>query len=161
MTQIIIVMETRKSCNSDYKYISTTIKYFYKEGTFLIKPIYAKTKSELINQNSKNRSAINSYAAKSVVLICADYDRDDDPLNPKLLHYCTTNNFEIIYMNRNIEEVFLNVLNVKNKTDLANSFLRKAKIILKNLSNLNESNPVLTTPSSNLLFVLDKYLKRK
>lgn len=159
--QLILVMETRKSCNSDYRYIKTTIDYFYKPRSYSIKPVYAKTKSELLNQEKKINDERSKYNGESIVAVCADYDRPDDLLNEQLIKYCTNKAFELIWMNRNIEHVYLDQAIVADKEKMSRTFLKNADFILSALTNLNNNSPIKCMRSSNILCVLDKYLERK
>ena len=51
--QLILVFETRASCQSDYIYVKSAIDFFYVERKHKITPIYAKAKSELTNCGKK------------------------------------------------------------------------------------------------------------
>lgn len=159
--QLILVMETRKSCNSDYRYLKTTIDYFYVPRSFSIKPIYAKNKSELLNQNKKIDEEKRKYNDQSIVVVCADYDKEDDPLNEQLVKYCDENDFELVWMNTNVEHVYWNLKSVNDKEKMAVKFLRESDKILKKLNNLKVAIPIRQIPSTNVLVILDKYLKRK
>lgn len=159
--QLILVLETRKSCNSDYRYIKATIDYFYKPRSFSIRPIYAKNKSELLNQERKIIDEKHKYGGQSVVVICADFDRQDDPLNNELFEYCKENDYELVWMNLNIEHVYLNDRNVTNKEKASINFLKNSDLILSKLVNLNNSDCLNYLCSSNILCILDKYLERK
>lgn len=159
--QLILVLETRSSCNSDYRYIKATIDYYYKQRTFNINPIYAKTKSELVKQDKRVQEEINRYNGYSKVVLCADYDSDSSPENIVIVEYCKKHDYELIWMNTNIEHVYLNKPNVDDKDKESRNFLRKSKIILKNLQNLHNLEPLDKPCSSNILVVLDKYLERK
>ena len=67
--QLILVLETRPSCNSDYRYIKATIDYFYKPRSFSVKPIYAKSKGELVKQDAKIEEEIKRYDGESKVVV--------------------------------------------------------------------------------------------
>lgn len=159
--QLILVLETRKSCNSDYRYIKATIDYFYKPRSFSIRPIYAKNKSELLSQERKINNEKHKYDGRSVVVICADFDRKNDPLNDELIEYCKENNYALIWMNLNVEHVFLNDKNVVNKEKASINFLKNSDLILSKLENLNNNDCLNCICSSNILCILDKYLEKK
>lgn len=158
--QLILVMETRPSCNSDYRYLKATIDYFYKPRSFNIQKIYAGNKSELLNQARKIQIEKQKFNGESVVVVCADYDRPDDPLNEQLINYCNENNFELVWMNSNIEHVYLNLPNTRDKERASIDFLRRSQRILPLLDNLADDNPVCKTRSTNLIYILDKYFER-
>ena len=158
--QLILVLETRPSCNSDYRYIKATIDYFYKPRSFSIKPVYAKNKSELVKQDTKIEEIIKRYVGVSKVVVCADYDCETSPENTVLESYCNEHGYDLVWMNTNIEHVYLNKTSVKNKEKESVNFLRKSEKILAKLTNLSEPNPLNLTPSTNLIVVLDKYLEK-
>ena len=160
--QVILVIETRASCKSDYRYVKSTIDYFYGERSYKISKIFAKTKSELIKQDFKIISYISRYEGKSVVLICADYDRDSDSLNNDIEKYCLTKQYELVWMNRDVEDVFWgHQVDDKNKDRESFKFLTQKNKLLSSINTLNIEEPLKKYPSSNLLVVLDKYMKRK
>lgn len=53
--QIILLVETRATCESDYRYIKSVIDYFYLERSFKLSKVFAKTKSELVKSDKKNK----------------------------------------------------------------------------------------------------------
>lgn len=159
--QLILVLETRPSCNSDYRYIKATIDYFYKPRSFSIKPIYAKSKGELVKQDAKIEEEIKRYDGESKVVVCADYDGPTSPENAVIESYCTEHGYDLVWMNLNIEHVYLNNPAVRNKEKESINFLRRSETILSKLSNLSQANPQNLTPSTNLMAVLDKYLEKK
>lgn len=70
--------------------------------------------------------------------------------------------FDLVWMNLDIEEVFLGRRirnNAKKKEAL--SFLKKKQTYLSSNQMLANPKPLDKHPSSNLLIVLDKYLARK
>ena len=77
--QLILVFETRASCQSDYIYVKSAIDFFYVERKHKITPIYAKAKSELTNCGKKIKDYVNKYEGDSKVILFADYDKEDDP----------------------------------------------------------------------------------
>lgn len=160
--QIILLVETRASCESDYRYIKSAIDYFYVERSFKLSKIFAKTKSELIKCDKQINALKTKYDGNSVVIICADYDRDDDPINKEIENYCLRHSYELIWMNLDVEEVFLGKQipnRKKNKESI--KFLTKKNTIIPFLKTIDIQNPKPNHPASNLLIVLDKYLKRK
>ena len=160
--QIILILETRSSCESDYRYIKSALDYFYIERSYKLSKIYAKSKSELIKVDNKISSLKEKYNGDSVVVVCTDYDRDGDPLNKEIIAYCKKNAYELVWMNLDVEEVFWGkqiVSRYKNKESL--KFLTQKNVILSNLKNIDVPNPLEKHPSSNLLVIMDKYLVRK
>lgn len=159
--QLILVLETRKSCNSDYRYIKATIDYFYKPRSFSIQTIYAKNKSELLKQGKKIENEKQKYCGESVVILFADFDRADDPINQQLISYCKENDFDLVWMNLNVEHVYLNQQFIKDKEKASIEFLKRSADIIPSLTNLANIQPLNKTSSTNILCILDKYLVKK
>lgn len=160
--QLILVFETRPSCESDYIYVKSAIEFFYVERKYKITPIYAETKSELIKCGKKIKGYIEKYQGDSKVILFADYDKGGDPDNAKIEKYCNDMSYDLVWMNLDIEEVFLG-RRIKNnaKKKEALSFLKRKQTYLLSNGAFDCSKPLDKHPSSNLLIVLDKYLTRK
>ena len=160
--QVILILETRASCESDYRYIKSVIDYFYVERSFKLSTIYAKNKSELIKSDKKISGLISKCSGKSVVILCADYDKDDGRLNQEIKAYCLKNSYELVWMNLDVEEVFLGKQIPDKKKDKESfRFLTRKNSIIPSLKTIEIEDPTSKHPASNLLIVLDKYLLRK
>lgn len=159
--ELILVMETRPSCKSDYRYIKSTIDYFYCSRQFQIKPIFAKCKGELIKQDKKIAEEMKRYGDKCVAVICTDYDSSSDPNNQKIENYCKEKGFDLIWMNRNVEEVYLGKMKIKSKDQASKDFLRHQNAFFSMAKNLDEINPLVHTCSTNIKTIFDKYLQKK
>ncbi len=160
MYQLIFVMETTTSAKTDWMYIKKTIDFYYKPRSFSLEKVFSRTKPELIKQDKKINKIISNSVRKSIVFICADYDRDEE-INNLIIKYCNDNNYNLIWMNLDIEDVYLGKqVSDKNKLKEAINFQRKSESILKELNNLDCKNPLIKRHSSNILFVLDKYIER-
>ena len=161
MIELIIIKETRSSSKSDWMYIKSTIDYYYKPRSCSLKKIFAKTKTELIKQDAKISILINNTQRSSKVIICADYDRDEE-INSIIKKYCTDNLFDLAWMNLDVEDVYLGrQVSKNNKTNEAISFQKMSDKLLPKLKNLNINDPLNSRHSSNILIILDKYLERK
>lgn len=160
--QIILVIETRASCESDYRYIKSAIDYFYVERSFKISKVFAKTKSELINCDKKIKEYENKYKGTTKVVICADYDHENNPDNEAISNYCYSHSYDLVWMNVDVEDVFLGkTVPNKDKNRESFNFLKRKDKLLSSNTFLNNPSPLVKRPASNLLVVLDKYLKRK
>lgn len=160
--QIILIVETRASCESDYRYIKSAIDYFYVERSYKLSKVFARSKAELIRSDKKIAALKANYSGDSAVIICADYDAPNDPLNREIERYCHTHSYELVWMNVDVEEVFWGrcvLSRDKNKESIR--FLTKKHSIIASLTTINIKDPTSRHPASNLLPVLDKYLKRK
>lgn len=160
--QVIVVCETRSSSKSDYKYIKSVFDYFYKPRSFAIKKIFASSKPELIKQDKKISKEIADYNGESKVIIFADVDDNDGNLNKRIEDYATMCGYELVWMNGDIEEVFLgHKVKGNKKTDEANKYLIQYLNILPKLTNLQEKDVLSKSKTSNILLVLDRFLERK
>lgn len=87
MIELIFLVETRASNKSDWMYIKSTLDFYYEQRTYGISKIFAKTKSQLIDQNENIKTKISNSSRTPKVIIVADYDRDEN-LNDKIIVYC-------------------------------------------------------------------------
>ena len=160
--QLILVLETRSSCESDYKYIKSALDYFYGSRTFKISKIFATNKSELLKKDNRINYLIKKYNGESIVVICADYDRVDDPDNSKIINYCSSKKYDLVWMNLDVEEVFLGKqIKNKEKKKAADDFLKISSQVFKTIKTLNVENPLSTHPASNLLCVMNNHFKKQ
>ena len=161
MIELILIMETRSSNKSDYMYIKSTLDYYYEPRTYGIKKIFATTKSLLIKQDKKIEKLCNTTERKPVIIVIADYDQDE-PLNDIITKYCLNKSYDLIWMNSDVEEVYLGEkIKRKDKEKKAITFQIKKNKLIPKLNNLSETNPLNKSKSSNILTILDKYLTRK
>lgn len=161
MIELILIMETRSSNKSDYMYIKSTLDYYYEPRTYGIKKIFATTKSLLIKQEKKIEKLCNMTERKPVIIVIADYDQDE-PLNDIITKYCLNKSYDLIWMNSDVEEVYLGEkISRKDKEKKAIAFQIKKNKLIPKLNNLSETNPLNKSKSSNILTILDKYLTRK
>lgn len=160
--QLILLVETRASCESDYRYIKSVIDYYYVERSFKLSKIFAKTKSELIKLEPRIASLKDRYNGESVVVVCADVDRKGERLNKTIEEYCNKHEYELVWMNLDVEEVFWGrVVPNHQKNQESIRFLSRKHLLIPTLDTLSIENPLQKHPASNLLVVLDRYLKRK
>lgn len=165
MIELIFIIETNKQNNSDYMYIKSTLDYYYGQRVCGITPIYAKTKTELTKQDSKIKKAIEQCKKSQrtpIPIIVADYDREEFS-NEVIINYCQKNNYDLIWMNTTIEDVYLKIKlkRSQDKHKYAQSFMQKKDKLLKELNNLSELEPLNHPQSSNILLIIDKYITRK
>ncbi len=160
MIKLVFVMETRSSNRSDWMYIKSTIDYFYKPRTFALDKIFATTKSELIQQDVKINSKINDLNREVKVIVVADYDRDEI-LNNIIEQYCNDKKYDLVWMNLDVEDVYLGkqVPDNRKKSEAINFQTKKHKL-LPNIKGLDNNTPLKTRHTTNLLLVLDKYISR-
>ena len=153
-------METRSAVRSDWMYIKSAIDYFYRPRTFALDKIFASSKGELIKQDKKLESKKNDKNREFKIIIVADYDREEE-INDRIKKYCEKQDFDLVWMNLDVEDVFLGkqIKNKDKKTEAIKFQARKLDLIPK-LKGLENPNPLTKRNSTNLLLVLDKYIER-
>lgn len=164
---LFFVVEASSTSQSDYKYIQSVILHFYIDRKHHREPIYMATKSNLTDLakiNSATKRAME-VGGEVHVILCADKDVNKDEENAKIIRFCKDNSFDLVWMNQNIEHVFLDNphLRSEDKSSKANDFLRRSDKIFKDfdIALLNTEDPLRKPRSSNLMLVLDKYIERK
>ncbi len=168
--QVLFCVETTKSANVDYRYITAVINRFYdlsdKKSSY--KPIYLESKTKY-KEKSKLKDIEyrkRNYKGETIVVYCIDYDDSDINADTKSLFdtiqaYCNKNNYEFVFFKRDVEDVFLGkCVGNHEKVKEANAFMRKNMIDKLDENALRESKPI-KVHSSNLLTVLDRHFKRK
>ena len=94
------------------------------------------------------------------VIIVADYDRDEI-LNDKIIDYCSANDYELVWMNLDVEDVYLGKQIPNNrKNSEAINFQSRKHILLPRLRGLATIEPLKARHTTNILLVLDKYIER-
>lgn len=156
--QLIFVFETTSKAKIDYQYIKGTLDYYYDSSSYKFSALFANGKSNLISMSNKIEELVKKHRDFSEVIICADYDKNDGVQNTKIEKYCLANRFHLVYMNRNIEDVYYGDSHSKNKKLLAHNFLVNRDQILKKLFNLKVNKIIEEVPCTNLLYVIDKLL---
>lgn len=167
--QIILCVESDRRAQTDNIYIKETIHRFYEIGN--------DTKITFINmggkskfKSNKNLCQINQYVkdyriGQSIVVYCIDTDSYES--NPSqneeteaIRSFVVGNDYELIWFCRDVEEVYLGKRASKgDKKNMAVGFMKKKRIENVAVNALNCSTE--SNGSSNILAVLDKYLKRK
>lgn len=174
--QYLFVVEAKSNRHdSDYLYIRALYKEIYMvDNGIRIRPIYMNGKGNYKNIKSKIDNAIEKYAdsgskdKNSVVIYCIDVDDrsgrnavENNKLNNSIKEYCKTNGYELIWFNKDIEDVFIGKqIDTKLKTKTASDFSRHGFDKSFSISNLCNEN-VSSIHTSNIMCVLDKLLKRK
>jgi len=161
MKELILILETRPSNRSDYMYVKSTLDYYYGSRSYGITPIYAKSKSQLMDQESRIKKAIKESKRFPVVILFADVDNKEEKLNENIAKYCKENDYDLVWMNLNIEDVYLGkMVETKSKAKEAFKFQLKKDSIFPTMHNLSEEEPLKHKGTSNILKILDKYLTR-
>lgn len=175
--QLIIVVETDRSCNSDWIYIKETFERFYSYDRlhFKLTPVYMNGKGHYKSKDKEVLSLAKMYndAAKnnqSKVIYCFDCDEYDNRSEDKeflknVKKFCTDKGYSFVWFCKDIERVYLHkkVQNNEKKKEAA-KFKALNKIIEVDASMLLADTEKYTINRSNLLTVLDTFspfLQRK
>lgn len=167
--QLIIAVEANKESKSDYRYIDPFIKRYFKIGTNKISYVYMGSKMNYSDKGIKNQitSLINSYSktGKSHVIYCFDTDDfsvspehqvNDEKIKKDLVH-----NSDIVWFNRDIEEVFINSrLENSEKKSKSINFLANGLIKLVSYQLFTYEDDFVGKRRSNLGVVISKYLEK-
>lgn len=166
---IVIVLETKNKEGSDYLYFKSIMSRFYQErGTGIsIKPVFMNGKGNYKKVEPKIKNYINQYDGQHKVIYFFDIDStdlkyDQKELNNKIREYCKSQEYEVVWFNKTVEDVLLGDVITKEKTKIATDFFLNNKIINVDKNKLNIIKfEVITNKKSNVLFILDKYLIKK
>lgn len=161
---ILFCVETTKKANTDYLYISETIKRFYGENNKIVRrPVYMQSRTRYKDRatTSQIEKFRKSFPNDNITVIyCIDVDDyDTSPTTKKLLdeikRYCNENHYEFIFFCRDVEDVYWGKRANKNeKVQKAASFKETKRISTIEESQLRKSK--YAKNSSNILNVLDQ-----
>lgn len=167
--QMIFCLETNKRAGTDYIYMKEVLSNLYQlSNQIKITPIYMGTKTKYRDNSvlreiqQKTREYIHG---ETKVIYCIDtdtYEKSSDHADEflKIKQFCTVNEYELIWFCHDIEEVFVGKqISDSLKVQTANAFRRKHEI--EKISQKQLMADKLKPCASNILRVLDQYLKRK
>ncbi|MBQ7642237.1 MAG: hypothetical protein IJS83_07180 [Acholeplasmatales bacterium] len=162
--QLIFLVESDKKSQSDYNYIKATIDHYYYILGVKLTPIFLGSKGNYNKKEAEIKRNINKYSKESIVFICYDIDNINNPsyqMNEQIISYANNKGYEVIWFYEDIEQVY-----IKQQIPNSEKTKRAIKFIShKEIKSINEidliQKEVLKKNSSNILFALDKYLKRK
>lgn len=171
--QLILVVECDERSKSDLIYIKETIEHFYQIGAQVkLSPVYMKGKGNYRNSKTANdiKKYISQYQATnrsniSKVIYC--FDCDDYDIKPSdanfldtAFQYCKERDYELIWFCKDVERVYIGrKVDDKQKKSEAGKF--KTKKLILNVDKCNLIACHYKRNSSNILKVLDRYLKRR
>ena len=172
--QLIFVVETNKSCKSDWIYIKETIDYFYRYDQTKLKlsPVYMDGKDKFKKKEKEINKLVKQYASQSKsnrtrVIYC--FDCDDYDVKPECVTflksaraYCQTMGYDFVWFCKDVEHVYLGrqIPDSQKQKEAAN-FKRKKGIATIDVRNLAVQE--FRIHGSNIVQVLDRYgeLERK
>lgn len=173
MKLLIFCVESKNSKqDSDGVYIHSVLKKYYElNNQIKVKFIYMNGKNNALSQSVRNNIKNTIKQLKKVDEYCVCYvcdkDRFDFEVKDKryieeLETYCNSNEYyELIWMNRDVEDVFLGeTIHKSEKVKKASQFARSNAIESVPMKLLSIDKPS-QRHTSNILCVLDKYLVRK
>ena len=170
--QLIFVVEANSRCKSDWIYIKETIEQFYQYSQTEVKlsPVYMDGKGKYVKKEKEISKLISQYSAtsknnRSQVLYCFDCDDyDNKPDDLKFLNeakeYCSAHGADFVWFCKDIERVYLGK-KVQGSAKKAESAAFKSKNLIKRVDIGDLSASRYKTNTSNIMCILDKYLKRK
>lgn len=108
----IFLVETTSKNKSDEMYIRSLLSYKYIYTGDKIKFIYLEGKGNYSTKQSEINRLKNNFNNNAKVYMCIDLDNDikmqnNSFLNDKIYNFCLKNNYEYIWFNEDIEQVFL------------------------------------------------------
>ena len=162
--QLIFLVESDKKSQSDYNYIKSTIDHYYNILGVKLTPIFLGSKGNYNKKEEEIKKNISKYSKESNVFICYDIDNIKNPsykINEQIISYAKSKGYETIWFYEDIEQEY-----IKQQIPNSEKTKRAIKFIShKEINNINEfdliQKEVIKRNSSNILYVLDKYLKRK
>lgn len=169
--QIILCYESRPAADTDFIYIKSFLDFEYPDAKrkFKLTKISLETKTKYNSRKIKSsiKETTNNYAhmrpnEKTYVVYCLDVDHSlkDEIDNTDVIQYCKDNNYELVWFNKDVEDVFLGEqISDSKKTKEAANFAKQNKIQQLDIKVLNCPNPLIKHHYSNLKIVFDKYLK--
>lgn len=164
---VVFVFESNKRSQTDYHYVRAILKEKYDRGKYRDYPIFAGSKSMLLEDKpiaNKVSEIKKKTMVRPEVVVFADVDSgflNDFKLNKKIEKHCKENNYNLVWFNRNIEEVVLGrIVNEKDKVKIAENFTI-SRLEKNAMAKMNVVNPFALYKTSNLFPVLDKILPKK
>lgn len=168
--QLIFVVETRKSCNSDWIYIKETVDHFYQvdQAHTKLSVVYMDSKSTYNSPKTKKKiqEKISQFKPRESRVIycfdCDDYDTkyDDQKFLEAAKQHCRDNGHDFVWFCKDIEHVYVGErVPDKKKKSVSAGFSGKKLICNVNTQTLCVEN--YRVKCSNIMKVLDTHLSRK
>lgn len=170
--QLVFVVETNSKCKSDWIYIKETIEqfYLYEPTQTKFSPVYMDGKGKYKKKERDIKSLISQFEHsnkenQTYVIFCFDCDdydvnQADSEFLKNAKEYCDKNGYDFVWFCKDIEQVYLNrKVTDKEKKDVSVSF--KEKKLIVNVDSGKLSGNAYRNNTSNIMRVLDRYLRRK
>ncbi len=172
--QLIFCVETNKNNQSDWIYIKEILGEFYQNNNVSVKYskvfLDGKGNYNATRVNNEKKQLISQYKAassdnESIVLYVFDTDdfdskSEDQEFWDRIETYCKQNDYRLVFFCKDIERVLINEkIETHQKKKRAEQFKRYSTIKSVDVNKLNSE--IIKYNSSNILIILDDYLKRK
>lgn len=163
--RLLFCVETTQQANTDYPYILETIRHYYGESRkIVLRPIYMGSKTKYNSKSVKEDIKRQSGTAETHVIYCIDTDdydisADTEATLKQIQRYCENNGYDFIFFCKNIEEVY-HEKTVPDTGKIAAIKYFKSSHAIKNVKTANLQRENYQIHCSNILNILDKYLKR-
>lgn len=164
--RLLFCVETTKGADTDYTYITETIRDYYAESSRIVRrPVYMESKTRY-----KSRAVLAdiqrlSGSADTSVIYCIDTDNYDTSAETRRLldeiqGHCSEKGNELIFFCRDVEDVFCGqIVPDTQKTQCAARF--RSTNAIRNIRTGQLERMDFQRHCSNILNVLDKFYKRK
>ena len=167
--QLILCLEADRKSGTDYVYVSEVIHNFYEiDNTVKITPIYMGGKSKYNHKSIVNeiKEKISQYKhGNTKVIYVTDTDNlesipEDKVFLDRVTKYCQENGYDHAWFCHDVEEVFwMGKTSINSKVKMAGEF--KKKRIIETIDERKLKSQNMRTGCSNILTVLDRYLRKK
>ena len=164
---LLLVIESKSKNGSDSYYIKSIIDRFYsKNHGHKLEYIPMNGKGNYNSQTVCNKIQVFKSRYQGECKVIYFYDRDlestnneQKKLNEEINNHCKNHLFDSVWFCRNIEEVFLGKLIIKDKKKVAENFFYNDKINEVEKSHLQAKS--IIAGYSNILLIFDKYFQKK
>lgn len=156
--QFIFLCECDGRCQSDYLYISRSLRYAYDLAGNKLSPVFLAGKGNYDKKAKEILRLKKKYQGESLVFVAIDLDKDNNEnkeKNKKVEDYCKKNGYHFIWFHLDVEDVFLGkTVPQEEKGKKAKSYdPRKTPFDEKNLKSTDRKRH-----ASNLFAVMDEFL---
>ncbi|MCM1284367.1 MAG: hypothetical protein NC180_10455 [Muribaculaceae bacterium] len=167
--QIILCVETSKKADTDSAYILEAIRYYYEiDRQVRLSIVYMNTKSKYKAKDVVRgiEQKINMFTiGESKVIYCIDTDLFETNYEhkcelEKIQAFCESRSYGLIWFCHDVEEVFLGK-SVSDSRKVKEAIVFKRQRLIEKLDAGRLQSSQKTAHTSNMLCILDKYLKRK
>ena len=164
--RLLFCVETTKGANTDYTYITETIRHYFVESSkIVIRPVYMESKTRYKSRAILADIQRQSGSADTSVIYCIDTDDYDTSAETKKLldeiqKYCNEKGNDLVFFCRDVEDVFCGQqVSDTQKRQYAARF--RSSQAIRNVEIRRLEKKEYQRHCSNILNVLGKYYKRK